>query len=348
MEFGSCFADVGGEEVVVAGFKAEGDPTDAAFDGDEFELWEAWEESAEEEVGHLEAVGHEEDGGGAGVGDFGAVDFEAFWCEAVGEVTAADVEGDGEAGVDGGVPDGVPVVVAQEGLSVGLGVAGEEDAAVSHCGGAFDFFGGGVDVPEGDGGVGDEAFGGFGDPVGLEVVPGLDAFQHEVGFFELEEALGAKAGDVGVEDLCVDAGLVHEFESFGDVEGGGVGFFVGGWRGGEFAFPAGEDAGGGVGDFVVGDEPGVDALVVLSDVRDAVAPFVGDAAGPEVGRFGDVCVGVDEGLEGHGCSVVAVGGRLGLGCASLVIWGRVRVVLGAVGRGYSRTDSPEMALMMSK
>ena len=183
-----------------------------------------------------------------------------------------------------------------------LRVAGEEDAAVAEAGGAVDLLGGLFDVPEGDRGVGDEAFGGGGDPVGLEVVPGADAIEHELGFLELEEALGAEARDVGVEDLGVDAGFVHQLDPLVDVEGGGVGLFVGGRRAGELALPAGEDAGGGVGDLVVADEPGVDVLVVLADVGDAVAPLGGDAGGPEVGGFGDVGVGVDEGGEGHVCS----------------------------------------------
>ena len=121
VELGAGAADVGGEEVVVGRFEDEGDPADAALDGDELERREAGEHSGEEQVDELEAVGHEELGGEAGVGDLLAVDAETLGGEAVVEVAGADVEGDRHVGVDGGVPDRVPVVVAEEGLTVGTG-----------------------------------------------------------------------------------------------------------------------------------------------------------------------------------------------------------------------------------
>ena len=95
--------------------------------------------------------------------------------------------------------------------------------------GAIDLSGGLVDIPEWYGGVGHESFRSWRDPVDLEIVPGSDALHHQLGLAELEEALRCEAGDVRVEHLGVDAGLIHQLEPLVDVERCGVRCFVGRW-----------------------------------------------------------------------------------------------------------------------
>ena len=182
------------------------------------------------------------------------------------------MERDRQARVGGRVPERVPVVVTEEGFAVRLGVASEQDALDPELGDPLDLLDRLLHVPERDRRVGDEALGRRGDPLDLKVVPGAHALEHQLGLVELEEALRGEAGDVGIEDLRVDAGLVHHLEPLVHVKRGGVSSFVGGRRVGELALPTSEHARGSSRDLLVADKPGVDALVVLLDVQNLVAP----------------------------------------------------------------------------
>src|SRR5262249_58599398 len=120
---------------------------------------------------------------------------DALRREARVEGARGDVEGDREVAGLRGLPDRVPVPVAEDRLAVRLRLAGEEHALVAELRAALDLLHRRGDVPERRGEDRGEAARGGRDPLDQGVVVGLHAGGDPLAGLGPEEGLAAEAAD---------------------------------------------------------------------------------------------------------------------------------------------------------
>ena len=183
---------------------------------------------------------------------------------------------------------------------------------VSGGGVAGDLLHAGVDVPQRQAGLSEQAGGVGAAPLGEEVVVGATAFQAELGLRLGDVDVLPAATGVGEDQLGVDAHLIQHFQAGLGVAGGGMRLrqrvrvpgpvFVvarpGEQRRGHARLAVHHP------DVVLGGEVDVDrgelhraarhvGVGGVDDVGYAVTPLLGDPGGPEILRLRDVGVDVD-------------------------------------------------------
>jgi hypothetical protein len=196
------------------------------------------------------------------------------------------------------------MAVVERRLPPNLGLVAREDGLVPEGRAALDLVHPGIDIPEGARHHGDEALRIGAAPLDQEVVVGLHALEHELGIPDLEEGLGPEAAGVGVENLGMDAVVVHQGQTRLGVPGRGRTLVEGHAALGKRAVVAGRGHEAGAHARVLAaHDPDVPALDAL-EMGDGIAPFRRQPGGPGVGRLGDVGIGVDgavpiEERDGH-------------------------------------------------
>ena len=208
------------------------------------------------------------------------------------------------------VPQRVPVFRAEVGdhaavdlVLVHVRVGIDVDAAQAHRHAAFGFLYRLPDVPPGQQRHREQALAGFFLNFGHRVVVDLHRRQPQFRI-DLGRLLTAETQDVGIDDLGVDAGLVHHGETSFHLRGTGVNILEAQRHEGiEVARLAAL-----LEDRAVGMRAGADRLVAVDDpaanpvqvlhLRHAVADRGRRAARPQVPRLGQVSVGIDH-LDGR-------------------------------------------------
>ncbi len=175
---------------------------------------------------------------------------------------------------------------------------------MAEIGTALDLADGLVGIPEGCCGDRYQAVGVLARPVDQEVVVGPHALEHQLGLAQLEKAPRTEAADIGIQDLGADPLLVHERETGLRVVGTGgqivPGIAVGG---GKHTVKARHRVRARCAGGAPPDDPHILAVSPLH-TRNVIAPLGGHARGPQIRRFGQMRVDVDDGIAieeiGHG------------------------------------------------
>ena len=208
------------------------------------------------------------------------------------------MEADRQAELDRRFPQRIPVRVTNYRLAERLWLASKEDAAMTHRRAASHLGHRRLHVPERCRGDRQQAARIGRRPFALPVVVDLHAGQHQFRVAELQEHLAAEAADIGIHDHRPDAHPVHVGEPRLGVKGAGMHVFV---RVGWGLHVA--DPGGGrqaeFGDRLAVQEPHLSPASVRGQLRHCVTHVGRHAAGPQIGRFGDVGVDVDDAVCRH-------------------------------------------------
>ena len=200
--------------------------------------------------------------------------------------------------LNGDLPQRVPALVAQQGLPQGLRLAGKQNALVPHGGAAPDFFDRLVHIPERGRGNRQQAARIGRRPLGLPVVIGSDTGQLQLFIVKPQELLAAKPADVGIHDHRPDAHFVHVFEPFLGVIGSGVHLFIAFGPIHHVAHP-GRCGQARIGDAPVADEPPQPAFGIGINAGHGILHPLGHPAGPQVGRFRDMGININNGIATH-------------------------------------------------
>jgi len=210
------------------------------------------------------------------------------------------MKADGQIAVDRDIPQRFPIRVAEQRLAVVLRLAGEENSLVAFFRAAAHFFHRGIDIPERDRGDGQQAARICRRPLGLPIIVDADASQHQLRIVELQKLLRTEAADVGVHDHRPDAHFVHVLEARVRIVCARMHLIVVlRWmlEGAPTRSRGHADASQGA---AVADPPALPPARISLDEGHPVAHVGGRAAGPQVWSFGDMGIGIDNGVTAHG------------------------------------------------